>query len=231
MIAIIPARRGSVGIPRKNIKLLNGKPLIQYTIEAAQEVFQPEEIIVSTDDEEIKEYVETLGVKVPFLRPYHLSTETAGMREVILHAVQSVESKGNYPKSVVLLQPTSPLRTAENIYGAIDVYKQESGLDMVASVKEARSNPYYVLKEENNNGYLETSKKGVFVRRQDCPKVWELNGAVYVINVESLKRLSFNEFSKVKKYVMDEESSHDIDEQIDWELAEIYLRKRMILQK
>lgn len=218
MLIIIPARGGSKGVPGKNIKLLNGKPLIQYTIEAALAVTSQENILVSTDSTEIKEVVEYLGIEVPFLRPSELATDTTGSYEVLLHALEYYKGQGNIVDKLILLQPTSPFRTAVHIQEAMKLYNDD--LDMVASVKETTSNPYYVLKEENESGFLEPSKKGSFSRRQDCPKVWELNGAIYIINPKSLTRMPLSHFTKVKKFEMDEYSSHDIDTHMDWIVAE-----------
>jgi N-acylneuraminate cytidylyltransferase len=223
MLVVIPARGGSKGVPGKNIKELGGKPLIQYTIEAARELFEDDQILVSTDSIEIKNTVESLGFEVPFIRPEGLATDESATQDVLLHALNFVEEKGFFPRMLILLQPTSPFRNATHIKEALALYNND--LDMVVSVKETISNPYYVLKEENNQGFLENSKKGDFTRRQDCPKVWELNGAIYIINVDSLKSRSMGEFTKVKKYVMDEISSHDIDTMMDWELAKFYLNK------
>ncbi|WP_415830601.1 cytidylyltransferase domain-containing protein, partial [Gillisia limnaea] len=215
MIVVIPARGGSKGVPGKNIKELGGKPLIQYTIEAAREIFEDDQILVSTDSIEIKNTVENLGLRVPFKRPPELATDEAGSYEVLLHALNFFEdSYGKKPKTMVLLQPTSPFRNAKNITEALNLYNDS--MDMVVSVKETAANPYYVLREENEQGYLENSKKANFERRQDCPKVWELNGAIYVLNTESLKSKPISQFTKIVKYVMDEYSSHDIDSKLDW---------------
>lgn len=223
MLVVIPARGGSKGVPGKNIKELGGKPLIQYTIDAARDIFEDKDIIVSTDCEKIKFSVESLGLKVPFLRPVELATDEAGSQEVLLHALSFVENNGIYPETLILLQPTSPFRNATHIKEALKLYNNK--LDMVVSVKETTANPYYVLKEENTEGFLENSKKGEFTRRQDCPNVWELNGAIYIINVKSLKSSKIGDFTKVKKYVMDEISSHDIDTMMDWDFAKFYLSK------
>ena len=220
MLVVIPARGGSKGVPGKNIKVLGGKPLIQHTIDAAKLVFDTKEIIVSTDSEEIKNTVTDYGLEVPFLRPKELARDWVGTYEVLLHAVEFMEAKGFYNETLVLLQPTSPFRNATHIKEAMSLYNND--LDMVVSVKETRSNPYYVLKEENEHGFLETSKKGYFKTRQESPKVWELNGGIYIINIDSLKKMKISEFTKVRKYVMDEISSHDIDTQLDWRIAEIY---------
>ena len=224
MLVVIPARGGSKGVPGKNIKKLAGKPLIQYTIEAAKALFDDNQIIVSTDSLEIKKTVEKIGLKVPFLRPESLATDMAGTYEVLLHALKYAETKGFDPSTLILLQPTSPFRKAAQIKEALDLYNSlKSDVDMLVSVKETKANPYYLLKEENNEGYLENSKKANFTRRQDCPPVWELNGAIYVINVASLKKNTLSEFTKVKKFVMDEYSSHDIDTMLDWQLAELLI--------
>ena len=221
-LIVIPARGGSKGVPRKNIKVLGDKPLIQYTIDAAKGVFDDEFICVSTDDFEIKSVVEQLGLKVPFLRPNELASDTAGTYEVLLHAISYYESKGYFPDTLILLQPTSPFRTSAHIKEALKLY-QES-IDMVVSVKETKANPYYILFEEDRNGYLKKTKEANFTRRQDCPKVWEYNGAIYIINVKALKEKTISQFTKVCKFEMDETSSHDIDTLLDWKIAEIILQ-------
>ncbi len=227
-LAIIPARGGSKGVPRKNIKKLAGKPLICYTIEAAREVFDDEIICISTDDEEIKSVAERTGLNVPFLRPSNLAQATTGMREVLLHALDHYRSRGYDADTVFLLQPTSPLRKARHIKEAMELY--HSDVDRVVSVKESSSNPYYVLFEENEEGFLEQSKKGDFARRQDCPRVWELNGAVYVINVQSIVDNKDSSYKKSVKYEMDEESSIDIDSHLDWKVAEILISETQNVQ-
>ena len=224
MLVVIPARGGSKGIPGKNIKALDGKPLIHYTIEAAREVFDDSDIIVSTDDKQIKKTVEKLGLEVPFLRPKELATDTSGTQEVLIHALDFMKSKGKIYKTILLLQPTSPFRTAEQIREAVMVYEKRLP-DMVVSVKETKANPYYILKEENKDGFLYPSKNGEFTRRQDCPKVWELNGAIYIIKANSLKVKKINQFKKVVKYVMGEIASHDIDTPFDWLVAETIIKQ------
>ena len=221
-LVIIPARGGSKGVPRKNIKLLNGKPLIQYTIEAAKTIFSNDQICVSTEDSEIKSVVESLGLYVPFIRPAELATDQCGTTEVIQHALQFYDNAGYCPDVIVLLQATSPFRNAANLIEAMSLFVQDC--DMVVSVKETKANPYFVLMEEGADGWLVRSKTGNYTRRQDCPKVYEVNGAIYVINRESLESSPISSFVKVKKYVMDEFSSHDIDTMFDWIIAESILR-------
>ena len=223
-LIVIPARGGSKGVPRKNIKVLGDKPLIQYTIDAAKGVFDDEFICVSTDDFEIKSVVEQLGLKVPFLRPNELASDTAGTYEVLLHAISYYESKGYFPDTLILLQPTSPFRTSAHIKEALKLYHES--IDMVVSVKETKANPYYILFEEDSNGYLKKTKEANFTRRQDCPKVWEYNGAIYIINVKALKEKTISQFTKVCKFEMDETSSHDIDTLLDWRIAEIIINDK-----
>ena len=217
-LVVIPARGGSKGVPKKNIKLLKSKPLIHYTIEVAKQIVEDKYICVTTDDNEIKEVVEEANLKVPFMRPKEFASDTSGSYEVIIHAINYYENNGYCPDVIIFLQPTSPFRTADHIKAALKLY--DNDIDMVVSVKETKSNPYYLLFEEDNLGYLNKSKLGNFKRRQDCPKVWELNGALYIINVNSLKKQKIGEFEKIKKYEMDEMSSHDIDTLFDWKVAE-----------
>lgn len=219
ILAVIPARGGSKGLPRKNILSLNGKPLIQYTIDAAREVFADADICVSTDDEEIFEVVQNIGLDLPFMRPAHLADDHSTSQDVLIHAVDFYQNKNIYYDVIVLLQPTSPLRSAEHIKDAIKLYSPD--IDMVASVKETDSNPYYLLFEEDNRGYLNKSKQGNYTRRQDCPKVWEMNGALYIINVDSLFKKTIAEFDRIVKYEMDVISSIDIDNKLDFDLVEL----------
>lgn len=215
---LIPARGGSKGIPHKNIKPLNGKPLILYSVEVARQLADDADICVTTDDDAIIRVVEGSGLKVPFKRPEELATDTSGSYEVILHALDFFEQKGVIYEVVVLLQPTSPFRTAQHVKEAIALY--HDSLDMVVSVSESAANPYYSLFEENEDGFLDKSKKGNFTRRQDCPKVYEYNGAIYVMNVKSLREKTIGAFTKTRKYEMPRELSIDLDTPMDWEFAE-----------
>jgi len=224
-LVVIPARGGSKGIPKKNIKLLNGKPLITYAINAALEVFSKDDICVSTDSDEIAHEAEKAGLKIQFKRPKELATDTAGTQEVLLHAIDFYEKKGNMYDTLVLLQPTSPFRTSKHLKEALALYS--SNLDMVVSVKEAKGNPYYNLFEEEK-GLLKKSKKGQYVRRQDVPKVYEYNGAIYVIRIESLKSNTISSFGNVKKYVMDEISSMDLDNHLDWKICELLIKEESV---
>lgn len=219
---MIPARGGSRGLPGKNIKPLGGKPMICYTLEAARAVAGPEDICVSTDDEAIAAVVEQHGQPLPFLRPAELATDTATTEQVLLHALDFYESKGMQYDYVAILQPTSPLRNGRHLQEALQALTPDT--EMLVSVKETDANPYYVLFEEDQNGVLHKSKEASFTRRQDCPRVWELNGAIYIISVEKLKKGGLSSLKK-QKYVMDKRASVDIDDEIDFSHAEAIISK------
>ena len=226
-LVIIPARGGSKGIPGKNIKELGRKPLICHTIDVARGIVSDNDICISTDDEKIISVVEKYGLHVPFVRPGYLATDTVGTYEVLLHALNFYEQKGFRYDNIILLQCTSPFRTVEDVKGSIGLYSPD--IDMVVSVKESTANPYYNCFEENGNGYLRLSKgNGKYVRRQDAPKTWEYNGAVYVINTESLKKEPISKFEKIVKYEMDNLHSLDLDTMYDWKIAELMIKEKMI---
>lgn len=219
ILVIIPARGGSKGIPHKNIKPLNGKPLIHYTIDEAREIVDDVDICVSTDDPKIIKCVEDYGLKVPFVRPEELATDTAGTYEVLLHALNFYEKQDRHYDAVLLLQNTSPFRKPEQIKEALKLYTPT--VDMVVSVKECAANPYYSVFEENEEGYLHVCKgDGNILRRQDAPKVYEYNGAIYIMNAETLKTTHMHKMQKRVKYVMDDLSSFDLDTMWDWQMAE-----------
>ena len=226
VLIIIPARGGSKGIPHKNIKLLGDKPLIYYAIDTARAITSDENICVSTDDAEIKSVVEAYGLDVPFLRPEELSTDTAGTYEVLLHALDYYEKQGKHYDIVLLLQTTSPFRTAEQVKEALALYDKTEA-DMVVSVKECAANPYYNVFEEDKDGWLHVSKgDGNIFRRQDAPKVYEYNGAIYIMNAEKLKQTHMHKLPHRVKYVMDEQSSFDLDTMADWNMAEEIIKSK-----
>ena len=222
-LVVIPARGGSKGIPGKNSKPLFGKPLIHYTIEVAAELFPLERIFVSTDDVKIQELSKELGLNVPQLRPAHLATDTASSREVLLDILEQKKQQGEKIDTLILLQPTTPFRIADDIVQAVQLY--DENLDMVVSVKETKTNPYFNLFEENLEGFLEKSKTGNFTSRQEVPIAYEFNGAVYIINTKSLIDKEIGSFKKIKKYIMPKERSIDLDEPLDWDIAEMMLKK------
>lgn len=222
---IIPARGGSKGIPRKNIKLLAGVPLIQYSIVVARALADDDHIIVTTDDEEIAQVARLTGLPVPYMRPSHLATDTAGSREVILDAMDFADSQGIEYDNVVLLQPTSPMRTVADVEACCKLYNDD--VDMVVSVVEAAANPYYnCFETDKTTGFIKVCKgDGGFTRRQDAPKVWEYNGAVYVINPQSIRTMTMGEFPRKVPCEMPRERSIDLDTPLDWAIAEVVMNE------
>ncbi|WP_080238572.1 acylneuraminate cytidylyltransferase family protein [Spirosoma rigui] len=223
---LITARGGSKGIPGKNIKPFAGKPLLYYAIDTARELAPDEDICLSTDADDIIQAAEAYGLPVPFKRPDALATDQSGSYEVMRHAVDFYRQQHRTYDVLVLLQPTSPFRTAQHVREALALYT--SDLDMVVSVTESASNPYYNLFEENADGYLKRSKESSFTRRQDCPEVYAYNGAVYVINPVSLAQKPLSQFEKVKKYIMSADDSIDLDTPLDWAFAEFLAANRPV---
>ncbi len=228
-LVVIPARSGSKGLKNKNIKPFNGKPLITWTVEAAKKVFDKSDICISTDSENIAQIVyDETGIKAPFLRPDNLSGDHASSREFMLHAIEYYESKGYSYKWIVMLQCTSPLRNEKHLEEALTLV--EDDLDMLISVYETDSNPYYLHRLISEDNRLIPLFKNSFTRRQDCPKVYELNGAIYVISVDSIKSYEISDFKNVKPYIMDKKHSIDVDDEIDFKLSE-FLHEKLSKEK
>ena len=224
ILYLIPARGGSKGIPHKNIKELCGRPLIQYSIDIARKLTTDDNICVSTDDVEIKNVAESLGLKVPFMRPDYLASDTATSSDVIVHAINFYKEKGVEYGVVVLLQPTSPFRRVDDVKGCLELY--DDSLDMVTSVKESYVSA--VLCHEDEKGFLVDTLSNGATRRQDAAKYYEYNGAVYVINAKAVLEKGLGGFTKIKKYVMPEINSLDIDVMTDWYIAESLIEKKVI---
>lgn len=224
ILVVITARGGSKGIPMKNIKSLNGKPLIQYSIELAVSLFQKEQIVVSTDHKEIQIVAQNCGIPTPALRPSYLAQDNTSTYEVLLDILKQKKSEGFYYKRLLLLQPTSPFRKLKHIEDVIKLDKP--GIDMVVSVKETKSNPYFNLFEENEFGNLIISKKSEVSGRQYAPKVYEFNGSIYLMKTLSLEQNKISDFKTITKYVMEDSESIDLDTQLDWDYAEFILKQK-----
>lgn len=220
ILALIPARGGSKGIPNKNITDLAGKPLIAYSINACKGSRFVDDIVVSTDSEKIATIARTFGAEVPFMRPEKLAMDTSKTLDAVLHAVSELKKQGREYDSIVLIQPTQPLRTSEDIDGAIETYYINNEQDVVA-VCEVSEHPLL----------MRTLKEGVLVpmldksstcRRQDMDKYYKVNGCVYVNSVKNLnENTSFND--NPIPYVMDRSHSVDIDEPADLKYAEVVI--------
>jgi N-acylneuraminate cytidylyltransferase len=220
-LALIPARGGSKGIKDKNIKSFCGKPLLHWTIEAARKCFPEDNICLSTASDKIISCAKEISLITDYKRPDQFATDTASSYDVILHALEFYKQQNRFFDAVVLLQPTSPLRNAHHIESALNLFKVKD--DAVVSCTETAANPYSTLYETRAHGYIQKSKKGNFSRRQDQPKVYELNGAIYILNTISIKTYnSISKFPNIVKFEMDRLSSIDIDDMIDWKIAELF---------
>jgi len=222
-LAIVLARGNSKGIPRKNVTLIGGKPLIQYTIAAAREAASVDRIVVSTDSDEIAEVALAAGAEVPFRRPAELSGDAAPSIDGILHAVSWFEIAGYAPDAVVLLQPTSPFRTSTDIDDAVALMI-DRGADSVVSVSPAIDHPLWT-KTVRADGTLEEYVKGDTIpsRRQDLPPAYVLNGAIYLSStVELIRTRSLCRPSSLA-YVMPIERSIDIDTPWDLHIADLIM--------
>ncbi len=215
---IIPARAGSKGIPNKNKKLLNGKPLIAYSIKCALAVSKPKDICISTNDDDIISIATQFGIDIPFKRPEELSTDSASTFDVLKHAVKFYQSKGKSIDAIVLLQPTSPLRKDNHLKEALALYK--SNIDMVVSVNIASTKLVF---KENDLGFLDLESNTFYEKRHDTKDKYNYNGAIYIINTNSLMNKKISEFNKIVKYQMDDLSSMDIDTPLDWKIVEYLL--------
>ena len=224
LLYLIPARGGSKGLPGKNIKKLNGKALINHSIDFARNFTSDKNICLTTDSSEVIECALGNNYIAPFKRPDVLSNDTASSNEVILHALNYYESKGLHFDLLVLLQPTTPFRKKEDLRNMINMWDED--FDLMVSVKESKDSPYFNLFEENEKNYLIKSKESKSTRRQDGPKVYAVNGSLYIYNIESFKKNSIN---NIKKYIMNEPIySIDIDNHLDWEVAEAVIKSKLI---
>lgn len=219
---VIPARGGSKGLPGKNIKDLCGKPLIAYSIDVARQLVHDKHICVSTDSDEIKQVVENYGLRVPFIRPDYLATDTATTNDVLVHAVNFFKKQGLKYKKLVLLQPTSPLRTSQDVEGAMALYRDD--VDMVVSVM--KSHAPAVLCNENEEGFVELVYNKNAAGRQQLQDMYEFNGAVYVISIQSLLDKGLAGFTRKVKYLMSKEHSVDIDDIYDFYQVETIIKRR-----
>ena len=226
IIALIPARGGSKGVPRKNIKILYKKPLISYSIEEGLKSKYIERVFVSTEDSEIAKISKNYNSEV-IERPFVYAQDDSHRRETIKHALSWLEQKENYfPDIIVFLQPTSPLRTTEDIDKALMIFFNNK-CDSVVSVCESKESPYWTLSIEKE--FIEPLFGWEFFlekRRQDLPKTFSLNGAIYITSTEKFLENNNLFNKKTLPYIMPPERSIDIDQDIDFKLAEDILRKR-----
>jgi CMP-N,N'-diacetyllegionaminic acid synthase len=229
VLGIIPARSGSKSIPRKNIVMVAGKPLIAYTIQAALDAKLIDRVVVSTDSQEIAEVARSFGAEVPFLRPPELAQDDTPDLPVFQHALSWLARQEGYgPDIVVWLRPTAPLRSGQDVDAAIELLI-ETGADCVRSVCLAEHHPYWMKRLNGNR--LEPFVEGVdhskYYRRQLLPPVYRLNGAVDVTWCRTVIEGSQLYDGDIRGYVMPSERSIDVDTELDLALTTLLLERSM----
>lgn len=224
ILALIPARGGSKRLPGKNIKPLGGQPLIAWTIRAAFDSGVCSAVRVSTDDEAIATVARAYGADVPSLRPAELATDTAGSVDVALHALETYEAEHGQVDGLLLLQPTSPFRTAQTIRRGVALFAETGGRQAVVSVSPAASHPAWCFRTTPGSMSPFLGWDAIGRRSQDLEPAWALNGAFYLISPERLRvRRSFLS-PDTRPFVMDEaREAIDIDTPSDWVVAEYFI--------
>tara|TARA_B100000029_G_scaffold192869_2_gene190978 strand:- start:1835 stop:2554 length:720 start_codon:yes stop_codon:yes gene_type:complete len=228
ILAIIPARGGSKSVPKKNIRNLNGKPLIAYTIEAAKRIEEKfHKIIVSTDDEEIAEVAKHYGADVPFIRPSNLAEDKTPTYPVLQHAVNFVEKDdGINIDLIMLLQPTAPFRTTEDMLNCLNL-SQTSNTDSVISVVQVFSYHPILMKKIENNRLTHFSIEEIegTPRQLYEPPAYMRNGAIYITKRNNLIEQNSIWGNSITPYVMPQERSYNIDDEIDFITSEMMMKK------
>ncbi len=229
ILITICARKGSKRVKNKNMRDLMGKPLIAYTIETAKKWGRADRIIVSTDSNEIAKISREYGAEVPFMRPNELASDTAPKLPVIQHAVKYLKDEENEEFDLVVdLDPTSPLRTVEDLENAYNIMTQKNSINLF-SVCLARKNPYFNMVELDDKEYAHLSKKleNPVFRMQDTPKVYELNASIYIYWTKYLFDMEsvINDGSII--YEMPDERSIDIDSEVDFKMVEFFIKREL----
>ena len=229
ILGIIPARGGSKGIPGKNIKLLAGKPLIQYSIETALDTPSLSKVMVSTDSQEIAEISSALGAEVPELRPTHLATDSSPTIDTVGYTLAYYAEKGINYDAVCLLQPTSPMRTSKDVTEAIEIFKKRQ-FDSLISVLPVphEYNPHWVFTKDNNGGLrISTGEKKIISRRQDLPSAYHRNGSIYLTQASVIVNQNSLYGATVGYYEMSMKDHVNIDTHEDWVKAEDLIKSKL----
>ena len=224
VIAVIPARGGSKSVPKKNIKPLGGKPLICWSIEAAKNTPAVDRVIVSTESDEIAQVAKSAGAEV-YPRPPHLATDEALVIDALRDLIHRLKGENENARVIVLLEPTCPFRSAEDVQGCLEMLA--GGLDSVATFKDAALNPHRAWKIDGGIPQVFIPGSVPWIPRQQLPKAYQLNGAVYAFRVERLSEHANSLlFGNTGAVIMPPERSVDIDNEIDFMVAEEVLKRR-----
>jgi N-acylneuraminate cytidylyltransferase len=224
VLAIIPARGGSKGVPRKNIRQIAGKPLIAWTIEEAKKSRYIDCIVLSTEDREIADVAKAWDCEVPFLRPVELAQDETPGIEPVIHIINNLQDQYDY---IVLLQPTSPLRRVDDIDGCID-HMRKHHAPLCVTVCEVEKSPYWMYETDDSCHLIPViSDRHLLLRRQDMPIVYSLNGAVYAGEASYVKRIRTFLTNETIAYVMPKERSLDIDTELDMKICDFLLSRNV----
>lgn len=223
VLALIPARGGSKGIKNKNIVELCGQPLISYTIQAAKMSRYIDTVMVSTDSQEIRKISQQYGAEIPFDRPAELATDEAKTIDTVIYTIEKLKELELHYDVLVLLQATSPLRTVDDIDGAIEKYIASNEQDVVG-VSKVTDSPILIRTIEENGSLKKLLEMCSSVRRQDMPDYYRVNGSVYVNKIDNLSgKTSFND--NPIPYIIEQSHAIDIDEPLDLEMASVIIKK------
>lgn len=217
VLALIPARGGSKGVPRKNLREIAGKPLIAWAIEAGRQSRYIDRLILSSEDPEIMAQARSWGCEVPFVRPAELARDDTPGMEPVLHALTALPEEYDY---VVVLQPTSPLRLAEDIDGCLETCLRQEAPACV-TVAEVDQSPFWMYRLDSARHLLPLiDQKGHPSRRQELPQVYILNGAVYVARTAWLQQQRTFMTAETVAYIMPRGRSQDVDTEVDLKICE-----------
>lgn len=228
ILGLIPARGGSKGVPRKNIRLLGGKPLVGYTIDAARRAARIDRVVVSTEDDEIAKIAEALGAEVPFRRPPELARDDSPTLSAVQHAVKVLENQGWQCDAICLLQPTFPFRSSADIDACIDKFEQTHA-DCVVTVHRVphQFNPHWVYFEsENGTLHISTGETAPIPRRQELPPAFHRSGSIYVTRTKVVMEQSLLYGERLVGFETPAADACNIDSLEDWERAEALLASK-----
>ena len=229
VLAIVPARGRSKGVARKNLRLLSGRPLIAYTIEAALASRYISHLIVSTEDAEIADVSRSLGADVPFVRPLELALDHSSQLDVVLHALESVEGSRQITyKMVLLLQPTTPLRTTADIDNAVEKLMVTDADSVVSFHQVEQGHPYYMYTIDDDRPKPLLEAPANITRRQEFPAVFVRNGAIYATRRDVLVQERTFYGQNMRAYLMPIERSINIDTEFDFGMAEFLLQRQLL---
>jgi CMP-N,N'-diacetyllegionaminic acid synthase len=222
ILAIIPARLASKRLPKKNIKILNGKPLLVHTIDSVKKSQHVHRFVVSTEDGEIAQISQSYDAEV-IMRPLELARDESSTDDVIFNVLEQLHNKEQYtPDIIILLQPTSPLRTTKDIDNAIKTFLNTTG-DSLISITEYDHSPYWAFRIEKEFLKLEFTKKSL-KRSQDLPKLYRPNGSIFITRVNTFLKIRSFYTNQIIPFIMPRERSIDIDDEFDFSIAEFLLK-------